>query len=147
MPVRIVIGDVALDLPIVSVGLDANRVPIVPDHDVGWYNTSARTTTGDNVVLWGHVLRFRETPDIPAPFARLEQLKVGAPVTLYDGAGNAYPYVLTRQVRARPNEVEYILPQGKAMVTMVSCIGDKVIQDGTVVNTTERLISIAEPAR
>jgi Sortase domain len=144
-PVRLVIGDIALDGKLVSVGLDKNRIPIVPNHDIGWYNLSARPGEGDNIVLWGHVLRFREAPKIPAPFARIKQLKPGAAVQLYDQAGKLHKYVVTKQVWVTPDEVAYILPRGREMVTMVSCIGDKIIQDGEVVDESHRLITIAEP--
>ncbi|HNP70820.1 MAG TPA: class F sortase, partial [Kouleothrix sp.] len=145
-PTRLVIGDINLDYRPVSVGLDRNNVPIVPNHDVGWYNLSAGPGQGENIVLWGHVLRFRSAPNIAAPFAHLKELKPGASVVLYDAAGAAHSYVITRQVWATPDQVEYVLPQGKEMVTMVSCIGDKVIQDGEVIDESHRLITIAEPS-
>ena len=145
-PVRLVIPAIDLDRPLIPVGLDANRVPVVPKHDVGWYNLSAGPGQGENIVLWGHVLRFKSAPQIPAPFARLKELKPGAEVVLYDQAGNAHTYVVTQQVWATPDQVEYILPQGQERVTMVSCIGDKVIVEGTV-EMTHRLITIAEPVR
>jgi hypothetical protein len=144
-PVRMVIGDIKLDGRLVSVGLDKNRIPIVPNHDIGWYNLSARPGEGDNIVLWGHVLRFREAPKIPAPFARVKELKPGAAVRLYDRDGNIHTYVVTKQLWVTPDQVEYILPKGREMVTMVSCIGDKIIQDGEVVDESHRLITIAEP--
>jgi sortase (surface protein transpeptidase) len=139
-----VIEDIGMDRSLVSVGLDKNRVPIVPKHDVGWYNLSAMPGQGENVVLWGHVLRFKSAPKIPAPFARLKELQPGARVVLYDEVGNAHAYVVTRQVWATPDQVEYILPVGKERITMVSCIGDKVIANGDV-EMTHRLITIAEP--
>jgi sortase (surface protein transpeptidase) len=145
-PIRIVIDSVGIDNQIVSVGLDKKRVPIVPDHDVGWYNLSAQPGQGDNIVLWGHVLRFRQTPKIPAPFARVKEVKPGASVVLYDQAGNAHNYVVRQQIWVLPSEVEYILPKDKEMVTLVSCIGDKVINNGEVVDESHRLITIAEPA-
>jgi hypothetical protein len=145
-PIRIVIDAVGIDQKIVSVGLDKNRVPIVPNHDVGWYNLSAQPGQNDNIVLWGHVLRFRQTPKIPAPFARLKELKPGAKVVLYDQDGNAHNYVVKKQIWVLPNEVDYILPKDREMVTMVSCIGDKVINNGEVVDESHRLITIAEPA-
>jgi LPXTG-site transpeptidase (sortase) family protein len=144
-PVRLVIKDINLDGRIVSVGLDKNRVPVVPEHNVGWYNLSARPGQGENIVLWGHVLRFRNAPNIPAPFAHIKELKEGAEVILYDQAGNIHNYVVTKQIWVKPDQVEYILPQGKEMLTMVSCIGDKVIQSGEVVDESHRLITIAEP--
>ncbi|MEO7909861.1 MAG: class F sortase [Roseiflexaceae bacterium] len=145
-PTRIVIEAVDIDQKIVSVGLDKKRVPIVPEHDVGWYNLSAQPGQGDNVVLWGHVLRFRQTPKIPAPFARIKEVKPGATVVLYDQAGTAHNYVVKQQIWVLPSEVEYILPKDKEMITLVSCIGDKVINNGEVVDESHRLITIAEPA-
>jgi LPXTG-site transpeptidase (sortase) family protein len=145
-PVRVAIKAIGINGRVVSVGLDKNRIPIVPDHDVGWYNLSARPGEGDNIVLWGHVLRFRSAPKIPAPFARLKDLKPGADVVLYDKNGRIHQYVVTKQVWVTPDQVEYILPKGKEMVTMVSCIGDKIIEDGEVVDESHRLITIAEPA-
>jgi LPXTG-site transpeptidase (sortase) family protein len=145
-PVRITIGSIKLDQKIISVGLDKKHVPIVPKHDIGWYNLSARPGEGENIVLWGHVLRFRSAPKRPAPFARLREAKVGDAVVLYDSKGNAYRYTITEQVWVTPDQVEYILPVGTERITMVSCIGDKVIANGGVVEMTHRLITIAEPA-
>jgi sortase (surface protein transpeptidase) len=145
-PVRMAIPAIGLDQRVVVAGVDRNRMPIVLDHDIAWFNQSARPGQGDNIVFWGHVLRFRSTPNIPAPFARLKELKVGANVVLYDRAGGAHRYVVTRQVWATPEQVEYILPQGREQITMVSCIGSQVISGGEVVDMTNRLITIAEPA-
>lgn len=147
VPVRIVIEDIGMDRPLMSVGLDRKRVPIVPKRDVGWYNLSARPGQGENIVMWGHVLRFRETPKIAAPFARVKELKPGALIVLYTEDGAEHRYVVTRQMRVKPNEVKYILPVGSERLTLVSCIGDKVIRGGDVKDMTQRLITIAEPAK
>jgi len=145
-PARIVIDDINLDYRPVSVGLDKHLIPIVPDHDVAWYNLSSGPGEGDNIVFWGHVLRFTNAPKIPAPFARVKELSPGASVVLYDSAGSQHRYVVKQQIWVKPDQVEYILPQGKEMVTMVSCIGDKVITNGEVIDESHRLITIAEPA-
>ena len=113
---RTLANPIKLDGRLLSVGLDKNRIPIVPNHDIGWYNLSARPGEGDNIVLWGHVLRFREAPKIPAPFARVKELKPGASVKLYDRDGNVHSYVVTKQVWVTPDQVEYILPRGREML-------------------------------
>jgi len=143
---RLVIDDIALDQPLIPVGLDADSAPIVPKHEAGWFTDSATPGQGENIVLWGHALRFRDQPDVPAPFGRLDQLKLGARMVLYDDMGKAYAYSITHQLWVTPDQVSYILPTGQERVTMVSCIGDQVIgRDGAVVNMTHRLITIAEP--
>ncbi len=63
---------------------------------------------------------------------------------LIDERGVEHRYTVTRQVWATPDEVHYMLPQGREMVTMISCIGDKIIAAGTL-EMTHRPISIAEP--
>lgn len=144
-PSRIVIEDIDMDLSLMSVGLDANRVPIVPNHDAAWYNLSAQPGNGENVVLWGHVLRFKHAPNIPAPFARVRELNIGMPITIYNASGQAFNYTVAAQIWALPGEVEYILPQGSERLTLVSCIGNEVIVDGSL-EMTHRLITIATPA-
>lgn len=144
-PTRIQIAAIDLDRPLVSVGLDSQHIPIVPNHDVGWYNLSAWLGQNENIVLWGHVLRFRSAPDIPAPFARIKELELGDTIMLSDATGASRHYVVTQQVWVTPDQVEYILPQGREMVTLVSCIGDKVVGE-TGVEMSHRLITIAEPA-
>lgn len=146
-PVRMVIDAIDLDRPTLSVGLDENVIPIVPKHDIGWYNLSARPGQGENIVFWGHVLRFREAPKRPAPFARLKELEIGDKLVLYNAKGKAFTYKVTNKVWVTPDKVEYILPVGYERVTMVSCIGDKVVKDGEVVEMTHRLITIAEPSQ
>ncbi len=145
-PARLVIDSIGLDARVVGVGMDANGELVVPNHDVGWYEHSARPGQGENVVFWGHVLRFRNAPKTPAPFARLKELSIGAPVTVYDALGVAHAYKVVQQIQVRPNQVEYILPRGREIVTMVSCYGNNVIVRGEVVDMTRRLITIAEPA-
>ncbi|NWF81122.1 MAG: class F sortase [Chloroflexi bacterium] len=144
-PTRIAIPAIAMDRPLIPTGLDAQHVPIVPKHDVAWYEHSATPGQGENVVLWGHVLRFTEAPHIPAPFARVKELRPGARITITGRSGATYRYVVERQVWARPDEVAYILPQGREVLTLVSCIGDRVIQNGEVVEMTHRLITTAAP--
>jgi hypothetical protein len=143
-PLRVVIDAIDLDERPVAVGLDKNRIPIVPDHDVGWYLYSAAPGQGENIVLWGHVLRFRSTPNIPAPFARLRDLELGANITLYDADGKEHDYYVTRQIWVKPDQIAFMLPQGREMVTLISCIGDRVVTERGL-DLSHRLITIAEP--
>lgn len=141
-PVRITIASIGLDQPVIPVGLDAQNVPIVPQHDVGWYQFSAMPGQGENVVLWGHVARFQATPNIPAPFEQLHTAAIGDTITLYAADGTSHSYVITEQIWALPHEVAYILPQGSERLTLVSCIGDRIIANGALVDMSNRLITI-----
>lgn len=142
-PVRIQIPAINLDYKPVSVGLDQNRIPIVPKHDIGWYNLSAMPGQGDNVVFWGHVLRFKSRPNIPAPFARVKELNPGASIFVTTAKGQRAHYKVRTSVQVTPDQVSYILPVGKEQVTLVSCIGDNVIAGGGVTKKY-RLITIAD---
>lgn len=145
-PVRISIPAIGADSVVVASGLDARNVPEVPKHEVGWYSGSAVPGAGENVVLWGHVLRFSEAPRIPAPFARLKELPVGGRITVTTSGGASFTYVVAEKVWATPDQVQYILPKGRELLTLVSCIGDQVIEDGEVTDMSHRLITIAVPA-
>ncbi len=143
-PARLRIAAIGLNEPLVSVGLDAQRYPIVPKRNVGWYMHSARPGQGENVVMWGHVLRWKDSPAVPAPFARLKEVKVGAEVAVVRNDGRVHRYQVTRKVWVRPTQVQYILPVGSERLTLVTCIGDNVIRNGALTKEF-RLIMIAEP--
>jgi LPXTG-site transpeptidase (sortase) family protein len=143
-PTQLSIPTVGVDARTVATGLDARRVPIVLDHDVSWYDRSAMPGQGENIVFWGHVLRFSNAPNIPAPFERLKNVSIGAALSLTDANGTVHRYRVSRVVFVKPNEVDWILPQGRELVTLVSCYGDQVINNGEVVDMTLRQITIAE---
>jgi LPXTG-site transpeptidase (sortase) family protein len=143
-PSRLIIPAVGLDLVPIPVGVDANRIAIVPRHDAGWYTSSARPGEGSNIVFWGHVLRWLDTPNVPAPFARLHELPLGAALIVVTADGAEHRYQITQQVKVRPEQVEYVYPTMSERVTLVSCIGNNVIRDGTLTKEF-RLITIAEP--
>jgi LPXTG-site transpeptidase (sortase) family protein len=143
-PVRIVIPDIDMDRPLLQVGIDAETVPIVPKHDAGWYEGSARPGEGGNIVLWGHALRFRDTPEIPAPFGQLQKLNPGAQLVLYTSEGTAHVYRIEQQIWATPDQVDYIRPKGSERVTLISCIGDKIMTKRGM-DMTHRLVTIAKP--
>jgi LPXTG-site transpeptidase (sortase) family protein len=143
-PVRLQIERIGLDLPLVPVGLDENHTPVVPKHDAAWYTRSARPGEHENMVFWGHALRFEDTPDVPAPFEQLRHLAVGDSLRVYAADGSVRSYVIVRQVWALPHEVEYIRPHGEEEVTIVCCIGDTIVVDGEL-TMTHRLITIAHP--
>ncbi|NTW01743.1 MAG: class F sortase [Oscillochloris sp.] len=145
-PNRMIIDSIDLDRSLVDVGLGSNNTPVVPDYDVAWYEQSARPGTGENVVVWGHALRFLRTPNTPAPLERMKDAKIGDAVTLVAADGTTYTYVISDQIWALPNQVAYIMPQGHEQLTIVNCIGARVINDEGQLTTAYRLITVAKPA-
>lgn len=146
-PNRLIIGSIQLDQPLVAVGLDPANSPVVPDHDVAWYKLSASPGDGENVVIWGHALRFRSAPNLPAPLERVRDAQIGDTITLVTADGATHEYVIAEQLWATPDQVSWILPTGDERLTIVNCIGDEVIDaNGSVVSMTHRLITIARPS-
>ena len=145
-PRRLQIPKIDLDAPIYPVGHDERGIPIVLKHDVGWYEQSGKPGEGTNVVLWAHVLRWQDAPTIPAPFARVHELRIGDRITVSTVSGARFHYVVTYQLRLRPNQVEYLAPTPLERVVLVSCIGDNVIVEGELTKT-HRLVTIAEPVQ
>jgi LPXTG-site transpeptidase (sortase) family protein len=142
-PERLVIPAINVDLQPVPVGLDEQRLPLVPRHDVGWFTGSAQPGQGSNVIFWGHVLRWKDTPNTAAPFERLHELQPGAEITVFSN-NQAQRYEVTEQIQVRPENVAYLLPTAEERLTFVSCIGDNVIVTGTLTKEF-RLVTIAKP--
>ena len=143
-PVRIIIPAINLDLEPVAVGLDERRVPIVPKHDVGWFTASARPGERSNVIFWGHVLRWKDSPTVPAPFERIHELVVGAEMTVITADGAERHYRVVEQIQTKPEDTQLLYPTLSERLTLVSCIGDKVIQQG-ILTKEFRLVTVAEP--
>ena len=143
-PVRIIIPAINLDRELVAVGLDERRVPIVPKHDVGWFTASAKPGEHSNVIVWGHVLRWQDSPKVPAPFERIHELQIGAEMTVITADGAERRYRVTEQIQTKPEETQLLYPTLSERLTLVSCIGEKVIQAGALTKEF-RLVTIAQP--
>jgi plastocyanin/sortase (surface protein transpeptidase) len=143
-PARLVIPAIGLDVKPATVGLDEQGVPVVPRHDVGWYSGSSMPGNTSNVIFWGHVLRWQDTPSVAAPFERLHELPVGAELVITSTDQRERRYRVTEHIRVRPENVVYLLPTSEERITLVSCIGDNVMVSGTLTKEY-RLVTIAEP--
>lgn len=143
-PQRLVIESIGMDQPLLAVGLKPGGIPVVPDHDAAWFEGSGRPSGGENVVLWGHALRFLSTPNLPAPMERMKEAAVGDIITLITTDGQTFRYQIQEQVWATPDQVGYILPKGRELLTIVNCIGDIVLVGGEV-DMSHRLITVAVP--
>lgn len=143
-PTRLTIPSIALDVVVYPVTTDAHGNAVVLKHDVAWYERSGKPAEGTNIVFWAHVLRWKDSPDIPAPFARVHELRPGDRLTITTNAGRRFDYVVTFQLRVNPNRVDYLQPTPLEQLTLISCIGDTIIANGELTET-ERLVTIALP--
>lgn len=146
-PNRIIIDSIGLDRSLVEVGLDANNIPIVPDYDAAWYDLSAHPGAGENIVVWGHALRFKHTPNIAAPFERVKDAHIGDKVTIITTDGTAFTYVISDQIWALPDQVAYLMPQGHEQLTIINCIGDIITGADNQLTTMYRMITVAQPVQ
>ncbi len=135
-PTRMVIPELFIDAPVIVLGLDANKVPIVPERpdQVAWYPSfSASPGQTSNAVFAGHVdWQTREGAPIPGVFYRLRELKVGdlIEVTLEDGSTLQY------RVRANvatkyddPKILQVMEPTHNDVITIITC-GGSWVKDG-----------------
>ncbi len=143
-PARLQIPRIDLDQRIFPVDLDAKGKFVVLKHDIAWYQRSGKPGEGTSTVLWAHVLRWKQTPQISAPFERVHELRRGDRISITAAGGTRFDYVVTYQLRVAPDAVEHIAPTPLERLVFVSCIGKKVIVGG-IVTLEERLITIAEP--
>lgn len=144
VPVRLVIKKLGVDISVHGVGPDRNGDLAVPKHDVGWYKDSGRPTEGTKTILWGHVMRWKDSPQIPAPFADLHTLTPGDRLTIVTSDGERHTYAVERQLRITPDQVGYLAPTSFEEVMLISCIGDKIYVNGELTKA-ERLLTIAKP--
>ncbi len=109
-------------------------VPVTPDLNVAWFNESALPDGGDNIVMYGHDL---------GVFMNLHFVEIGNLITVYLDEVPYY-YVISKIMIVPDAGISYeervelgrlILPQGREMVTLVTCYG---------FNLSSRLIVIGE---
>lgn len=129
-PVRIAIPRLYIDAPVITMGLDENRSPQVPDRpdQVAWYGDfSLAPGQGGNAVMSGHVdWQTRTGMPIPGVFYRLRELELGdeLALTLEDGA--KVKYRVTGNVAALyddPNIVKAMGATSDDVLTLITCGG------------------------
>ena len=150
-PARMVIEKIAVDAAVITLALDANRVPQVPDDPdtVAWYDFSAKPGQGSNAVFSGHVDWTVNGQPVTAVFWRLGELEKGDVVRLTLEDGSELRYGVTNSAT-----IEYDDPKGvKVMdktpsdvITLISCGGTWVPDHSNPLggNYTQRVIVRAE---
>jgi LPXTG-site transpeptidase (sortase) family protein len=127
-PVHIAIPRVHIDAPVITLGTDEQRNPLVPDtgEEVAWYTFSASPGRG-NAVLSGHVdWQTRDGNPVPGAFYRLRELQIGDTIKLSLEDGASLTYRVTGNVAAAfddPNVLKAMGTTSKDVVTLITCGG------------------------
>ncbi len=142
------IDKLGVSAPVVTEGMDANQVPIVPlEGDVvAWYDFTAQPGTAGNAVFAGH-----KTWNGPAIFYDLDQLQRGDTIRLTGDDGAELDYTVTDSFTVNendPNAVSVMAPTNSAVMTIITCDGTRYYTGDPVFghDYTERRIIRAEPA-
>ncbi len=151
-PVRFLIPRLYIDAPVVTLGVDSNNDPLVPERpdQVAWYNFSAAPGQNDNAVFSGHVdWQTRRGDPIPGVFYRLRELKIGDQITLSLENGAQLQYRVTGNVATAyndPNVLRAMAPSSGDVITLITCGGAWVIDPSEQFggNYTHRIIVRAE---
>src|SRR6266540_6134068 len=128
-PVRLAIPRLYVDAPIVTMGLDAERYPDVPERpdQVAWYNFSAAPGQRSNAVLSGHVdWQTRSRQPIAGVFYRLRELEIGDTVTIALEDGTKLDYRVTGNVATPyedPNVLKAMNRTSREVITLITCGG------------------------
>ena len=138
LPVRLQIPALEIDSPITPVGLVRGAVGTPCDPraksapcDVNasaWYNGSVRPGEPGDAVIDGHVDWYGpagSNHDIPAVFANLAKLKVGATITIAGDDGISRNFVVSALIiLPYPQQPpQTYATSGPPMVTLITCIG------------------------
>jgi len=128
-PVRLAIPRLYIDAPVVTMGLDAERYPEVPERpdQVAWYNFSAAPGQRSNAVLSGHVdWQTRSRQPIAGVFYRLRELEIGDTVTIALEDGTKLEYRVTGNVATGyedPNVLKAMNRTSREAITLITCGG------------------------
>lgn len=78
-------------------------------------NQSNNPGDGGNVVIYGH-----NKKSILGPIL---SIKKGSEIKLETREGTTYKYEVTNTVIVKPNEIEYVLPKNREVLTLYTCTG------------------------
>jgi len=125
---RLIIEKIGIDAPVVTMGVDENGIPQVPDnpYDVVWYNWSTPPGHGSNAVFAGHVDWTVDGQPVLGVFYRIRDLEVGdiVEVKLEDGTDYKYSVIGNLALPGEdPRSMEWMGATPTDMVTLITCGG------------------------
>jgi len=128
-PTRLAIPRLYIDAPVITMGLDGEGNPQVPDRpdQVAWYNFAASPGQRSNAVLSGHVdWQTQSRQPIPGVFYRLRELELGDKMTIALEDGTKLEYRVTGNVATAyedPNISKAMSRTSKEVITLITCGG------------------------
>jgi sortase (surface protein transpeptidase) len=125
---RMIIDKIGVDAPIITLGMDANNVPTVPDgpSDVGWYDWSSRPGWGGNAVFSGHVDWTLNGQPVIGVFYYVRDLGLGDEIKIVLEDGTEYRYRVTGNQAVDDNDPRALQWMGATpndVITLITCGG------------------------
>jgi len=125
---RLIIQKIGVDAPVVTMGVDENGIPQVPNnpYDVVWYNFSTKPGGGSNAVFAGHYDWTVNHQGVAGVFYSLANLTVGdiIEVKLEDGTDYKYRVIGNLAIHdGDPQAMDMMAPTSTDMVTLITCGG------------------------
>ena len=126
--VRMVIDKIGVDAEVISMGLDENSVPEVPDdpYTVAWYDFSTKPGWGSNAVFSGHVDWTVDGQPVTGVFYYLRDLRPDDVITIVLEDGTEYQYRVTANeaiLADDPKAVEVMGATPTDVITLITCGG------------------------
>ena len=151
---RMIIEKINVDASIITLGLDENFVPQVPDdpYVVSWYNFSSRPGWGSNAVFSGHVDWTIEGQVVLGVFFYLRNLELDDVITIVLEDGTEYNYKVIANRAVPYEDPEALAAMGPTLndtITIITCGGTWVRDPSNPFggNYTHRQIAQAELIR
>ena len=125
---RLIIEKIGVDAPVITLGVDENFIPEVPDNpnDVAWYNWSALPGHGSNAVLAGHFDWTVNGQPVIGVFYSLADLSVGDLIEVKLEDGTDYKYSVVGNLAVANDDsaaMDMMAPTPSDMVTLITCGG------------------------
>ena len=125
---RMIIEKIGLDAPVITMGLDEEHVPRVPDNpnDVVWYDFSSPPGWGSNAVFSGHVDWTVNGAAVAGVFWGLRNLAVGDIIKVRLADNTEYQYTVSANVALPfddPKALEAMGATPTEMLTIITCGG------------------------
>jgi len=125
---RLIIDKLGVDAPVITLGLDENAIPLVPDnpHDVAWYDFSSTPGWDGNAVFAGHGEWTINGQYVVGVFHALSSLELGdeIKVVLEDGTEYVYKVTANRAIPYDdPQAVEVMSATPKENITLITHAG------------------------